>query len=118
MSSGDYHNAADKAEISLILIDKASIRIFIHNRSLFESEAEMSMQTTGAAFLRGLIILVLAVLITACNQNRESSAGQPDKNTGNHKMYAQSEAIQTIDRTPAIDKLVPAELKTATFGLG
>ncbi len=78
----------------------------------------MSMQTTGAVLFRGLIIMVLAVFITACNQNRESSAGQPDKNTGNHKMYAQAEATQTIDRTPAIDKLAPVEYKTATFGLG
>lgn len=78
----------------------------------------MSMQTTGTVPLRGLIILMLAVFITACNQNRESSAGQPDKNTGNHNMYAQAEAIQSTERLPAMDKLVPAEYKTATFGLG
>jgi len=65
-----------------------------------------------------LPVLALMALLTACNQNRESSAAQPDRNTGNHKMYAQGEATQTIDRTPAIDKLVPAEYKTATFGLG
>lgn len=65
-----------------------------------------------------LPVLALMALLTACNQNRESSTGQPEINTGNHKMYAQTEVIQTTDRLPAIDKLAPVEYKTATFGLG
>ncbi|GEM_PF-799208 len=65
-----------------------------------------------------LPVLALMALLTACNQNRESSAAQPDTNTGNHKMYAQAQDIQKTDRLPAIDKLAPAEYKTATFGLG
>jgi len=65
-----------------------------------------------------LPVLVLMALLTACNQNRESSAAQPDRNTGNHKMYAQDQAIQKTDMLPAIDARVPAEYKTATFGLG
>jgi len=65
-----------------------------------------------------LPVLALMALLTACNQNRESSAAQPDRNTGNHKMYAQDQVIQRTDMLPAIDKLTPAEYKTATFGLG
>ena len=71
------------------------------------------------AWLRTVLpVLALMALLTACNQNRESSAAQPDRNTGNHKMYAQAKDIQRTDMLPAMDKLAPAEYKTATFGLG
>lgn len=65
-----------------------------------------------------LLVLALMALLSACNQNRESSAAQPDRNAGNHKMYAQARDIQKTDMLPAIDNLVPAEYETATFGLG
>ena len=67
---------------------------------------------------RVLLVLALMVLLTACNQNRESAGTRPDRNTGNHKMYAHAQDIQKTDMLPAIDKLAPAEYKTATFGLG
>jgi hypothetical protein len=65
-----------------------------------------------------LPMLLLMALLTACKQNRDASAGQPNKNTGNHTMYANAQTIETAAALPAIDTLAPAEYKTATFGLG
>ncbi len=62
---------------------------------------------------RLLTALTIMVLLQACSQNRESAAGP--KGTD---MQASKQIEQDDVSKPSIDLNIPAEVATATFGLG
>ncbi|MCP3953621.1 MAG: hypothetical protein GY697_15600 [Desulfobacterales bacterium] len=78
----------------------------------------MKTKPTDIPTIIVLVGLVLLTLLASGTQNHASAAGQSGIINGDKAMLAEKQDYQIDAAVPSIDAKAPAELETATFGLG